>query len=97
MSKKVVEKLLKSDFKNEVVSNVSSEISVSAQDLLNDIILDKKRSDILLKEIEENHESLLDASANEFSRTIEVLRKVRLGYSEPKATTQGNNNGQTQE
>lgn len=77
---KIVEELTTGSFKDDIIKQVSLKISKETNGIYSDIKKSQEKAQNIVKEMEEDHESLVDSATIEFKRTIEVLNKVRENY-----------------
>ncbi len=81
LTEKVAKKLINDKFKNEVSKDISKSLSKPTSEIINQMKENKAITDSILKEIQSEHDDVIQAATNEFKRTIEVLRKVREKHS----------------
>ena len=81
LTEKVAKKLINDKFKNEISKDISKSLSKPTSEIINQMKENKAITDSILKEIQSEHDDVIQAATNEFKRTIEVLRKVREKHS----------------
>lgn len=74
---KVLNKLLDEDFKHKIIRVVSDSLASSSFEILNQMKINKAKTDSILSEVHSQHEAVIEAATQEFGRTVEVLQKVR--------------------
>lgn len=77
---KIINKLTTGDFKDNVAKQVSETINKNSVHIYDEILLYNKKSKVIVKDMEKDHEDLVNVATSEFKRTIEVLNKVREKY-----------------
>lgn len=81
VAQRAIDLLVDEQFEKQIIDSVSDSLSSPSSAILTNMKNMEMEADSILKEINTEHERVVEAATNEFGRTIEVLGKVRKEYS----------------